>query len=517
MAEFLYQNLIDWFQEQLTKGNLTAGDKMPSLRSVAKDQGVSLNTAIHGYELLAKDGWIESRPKSGYFVCHRSQMRAAIPILGESYQTLSTQFSLSMTQKAQDLVSLTGQFPPLMQSDLFTVTANGQKGIGQGAKEVRESVINYLNLFGIKGNSDALWLGNSALGIFTQAIHQLTKPQDKVLVITPCDHRLTQTILSLGRVPVVIASGDLGVDLDLVRKCIEEQKISLVILPGQFALPAGQLISNLSLRRCMALLDEMNVLAIEWDMQSYLSYKGTFPMTYKSLDTQGRIFYIGAFEHFDSYGNDVAWSLLGSQFTICKEALFASQMTPSLTVQTALSYALEKNITRKLNGFTRAIWRKSESIKALLEAAFADRVSLMAAKGGHFLWLQFDESLMDTLLTLFNDMDAKAGLLLGKSVSYEQDASGWIGVNVSCNEVDKTLLWLIEGVRNIEHNKGSIEEISLSKEEKEAPEQALTPIADDAQKEVPQKASGKLKSQSKKEEIEPVYNPMLDLINHDFG
>ncbi|WP_191601674.1 GntR family transcriptional regulator [Marinomonas algicola] len=515
MAEFLYQSLIDWFQEQLTKGTLAAGDKMPSLRSVAKEQGVSLNTAIHGYELLAKDGWIESRPKSGYFVRHRSKMRTAIPILGENYQTLSTLFSLSMRAKMQDQMSLTGQFPPLMQADLFTLTANGQKSTGPGERDTREGVIDYLHLLGIQGNSDSLWLGNSALGMFTQAIQLLTQRQDKVLVITPCDHRLTQTVLSLGRIPVVIASGDHGVDLDLVRKCIEEQKIDLVVLPGQFALPAGQLISNLSLRRCIALLDEMNVLAIEWDMVSYLSYKGKFPMTYKSLDTQGRIFYIGAFEHFDSYGNDVAWSLLGSQFAACKDALFVSNLTPALNVQAALSYGLGKNITRKLNRFTRAIWRKSESIKALLEAEFTDRVSLMPAKGGHFLWLQFDSSLIKALQTLFTDVDAKAGLLLGERVFYEPDAGEWLGVNVSCNEVDKTLLWLIEGVRGFELHQDSMENAVLPEEE--TPEQALAAPADDIQKDVLQKESDNTTTESSKEKIEPVYNPMLDLINHDFG
>ena len=83
MAEFLYQGLVDWFQDQVEQNKLTAGDKMPSLRKLAKEQGMSLNTVIHGYELLSQQGWIESRPKSGYFVCHQSQVRPAIMLAAD--------------------------------------------------------------------------------------------------------------------------------------------------------------------------------------------------------------------------------------------------------------------------------------------------------------------------------------------------------------------------------------------------------------------------------------------------
>lgn len=515
MAEFLYQNLIDWFQEQLTKGALSAGDKMPSLRSVAKEQGVSLNTAIHGYELLAKDGWIESRPKSGYFVCHRSQLRAAIPLLGEQHQTLSKQFGLTLSQRAQDQITLTGEYNPLMQADLLNMASNGQKCIGQGEKEARQSVVQYLSLLGIQSHLDAVWLANNALAFFTQAVHQFTNKQDNVLVITPCDHRLTQTLLSLGRVPVVITAGAHGADLDLAKTCIEEKNIRLVVLPGQFALPAGQLISNLSLRRWVALLDDTNTPAIEWDMTSYLGYKGSFPITYKSLDTHARILYIGGFEHLDQYGNDLAWALLDGQFSACRETLFASQLTPSRGMQMALSHGLDKNISRKLNAFTRAIWRKSESIKSQLEAEFGNKMSLLPAKGGRFLWLQCDLSLTEHLKALCLNMESKPGLLLGGRVFYEENASEWIGLNVSCNEIDQTLLWLMTGIRHLEASQIRVEDTALAEED--AVEAVERVSADAPLIGKVQKTNEKPNIKSNKDDIEPVYNPMLDLINHDFG
>lgn len=507
MTEFLYQNLIDWFQEQLAKGAFVAGDKMPSLRSVAKEQGISLNTVIHGYEVLAKEGWIESQPKSGYFVCHRSQLRAAIPILSDVSQTLTTSALLPFDQRAFNQTALTGQVHPLMKSDLFTLGAKSQTAIGQGDSAVLDSVNEHLTALGIQSKSGSIWLGNSAQAIFTQAVQQLTKVKDKVLVIAPCDYRLTQTLLDLGRVPVVVTAGNHGADLDLVRVCIEEQKIKLVVLPGQFSLPAGQLISNLSLRRWVALLEEQNLSAIEWDMSSCLSYKGKWPITYKSLDTQGRVLYIGAFEHFDQYGNDIAWVLLDGKFTSFNHAFFAAQLTPSLGVQNAFLQGVKQNLDRKLNGLARAIWRKSERIKAQLESALGEKVSVMQAKGGRFLWLRFDASLADSLCSVLEiaKTESKSGLLAGESVFYENGANEWLALNLTTEYLDTTILWLIEMLTKIEEAEPVTEAADNEPD-------AL--IAEPTKKSV---KSSKKPSERQKEDVAPVYNPMLDLINHDFG
>ncbi len=89
MADFLYKGVVDWFLDQLSQDAILPGDRMPSLRVLSKQLGLSLNTIIHGYELLSEDGWIESRPKSGYFVCHRSETKPALLLTGEALRTLS--------------------------------------------------------------------------------------------------------------------------------------------------------------------------------------------------------------------------------------------------------------------------------------------------------------------------------------------------------------------------------------------------------------------------------------------
>lgn len=48
-----------------------AGEKLPSLRTISNEYGVSLNTAIQVYYELEKEGFIISRPKSGYIVNYK--------------------------------------------------------------------------------------------------------------------------------------------------------------------------------------------------------------------------------------------------------------------------------------------------------------------------------------------------------------------------------------------------------------------------------------------------------------
>ncbi|GAB6119025.1 hypothetical protein JCM30204_01730 [Dysgonomonas termitidis] len=64
--ESLYQGIADTIARQIKLAIWKTGDKLPSLRTISHEYGVSLNTAIQAYYELEKGGFIISRPKSGY-------------------------------------------------------------------------------------------------------------------------------------------------------------------------------------------------------------------------------------------------------------------------------------------------------------------------------------------------------------------------------------------------------------------------------------------------------------------
>ena len=67
-TDFLYQTLATDLAEQIKQGLYKPGDKMPSVRQLAADKGISAATAVSAYYQLEAIGYIESRPKSGFYV-----------------------------------------------------------------------------------------------------------------------------------------------------------------------------------------------------------------------------------------------------------------------------------------------------------------------------------------------------------------------------------------------------------------------------------------------------------------
>ena len=64
----LYHQLYQIFVSMITKGELAQGSRLPSIRNLSEDYGISRNTVTKAYSELEKDGYIYSLSKSGFFV-----------------------------------------------------------------------------------------------------------------------------------------------------------------------------------------------------------------------------------------------------------------------------------------------------------------------------------------------------------------------------------------------------------------------------------------------------------------
>ena len=64
----LYQQLANDLTVLIRQGALKPGDRVPSVRETSRERGMSPATVIHAYELLEGQGFIETRPRSGYYV-----------------------------------------------------------------------------------------------------------------------------------------------------------------------------------------------------------------------------------------------------------------------------------------------------------------------------------------------------------------------------------------------------------------------------------------------------------------
>ena len=64
----VYRQIVDQIRYQIANGTLRAGDRLPSVRELARQLPVNQNTVLKAYDFLAQDGLISRRKGDGTFV-----------------------------------------------------------------------------------------------------------------------------------------------------------------------------------------------------------------------------------------------------------------------------------------------------------------------------------------------------------------------------------------------------------------------------------------------------------------
>lgn len=64
----IYEQIKNAIRDEVLKGNLKAGEKLPSVRNLARELSISILTVKKAYDELESEGFIESRQGLGTFV-----------------------------------------------------------------------------------------------------------------------------------------------------------------------------------------------------------------------------------------------------------------------------------------------------------------------------------------------------------------------------------------------------------------------------------------------------------------
>ncbi|MBP3736470.1 MAG: PLP-dependent aminotransferase family protein [Lachnospiraceae bacterium] len=137
-----YLQLYYRLRGYIADGTLAFGTKLPSKRILSEDAGVSVITAEHALALLAEEGYIETKERSGYYVIYRSDAY---------YMPDPADLSADKTAGAQpEKKAEKGTFPfPAFAKIMRRVLAEqGEKILvkppSQGCPELREAIADYL-------------------------------------------------------------------------------------------------------------------------------------------------------------------------------------------------------------------------------------------------------------------------------------------------------------------------------------------------------------------------------------
>lgn len=216
LKELLYIKIANSLEQQISKDVLKVGDKLPSIRMICRQHGVSMSTAQFAYYELEAKSLIEPRPQSGFYVSNSFRKKLAMPEPSrpESKPALKTvtdiiENSFNPSGEKNFTVFSRGvpatQLLPVVKLNKAMIQAvRSLPGGGttyeplQGNEKLRTQIAKWS--FNWKGNLFEKDIVTTAgcMSAVSYCLMALTKRGDTIAVESPCFYGILQLAQSLG-------------------------------------------------------------------------------------------------------------------------------------------------------------------------------------------------------------------------------------------------------------------------------------------------------------------------------
>ena len=119
----LYEQLYRSLAAEMRTGAVPAGTRMPGKRRLAAELSVSVNTVDAAYQMLAAEGYLEARERSGFYV----QEYLALPESAAPAAQNSSRRSSRFSSRSSRYPHRTLAPPPPPAADAEAVAATGKE------------------------------------------------------------------------------------------------------------------------------------------------------------------------------------------------------------------------------------------------------------------------------------------------------------------------------------------------------------------------------------------------------
>jgi GntR family transcriptional regulator/MocR family aminotransferase len=298
----LYINLYESLKQQIIEGQYASNDKFPSKRALGEHLSVSNTTIEHAYQLLLDEGFIYSKPRSGYFVSDIESLPVIYKNQPQQFYEINKNDSTNTTdinyKYAFNMSEIDPEYFPMQQFRKYARDVFEDNEIDllqhrslEGLWELRQQIAHYLfNSRGVSSHPDQIIIGSST----EQLINLVTDILEKASFIIehpsypPIKQVLDKKQINYIQVPVT----QTGIDIDTFKD--SNNNIAYVTPSHQF--PTGY-VMNLKKRTQLinwAQLDDTRYI-IEDDYDSEFRYSGKPLPALQSLDTKDKVIYISTF------------------------------------------------------------------------------------------------------------------------------------------------------------------------------------------------------------------------------
>lgn len=391
----MYEQIYNYIKEEIKAGKLPCHYKLPSTRNLSTVLQVSRNTVDMAYSQLVSEGYIESIPKSGYYVAMASELTS---ISANQIKTIKSPakpkvlYQYDFSPFAIDINTfpyntwrkLSRNCMNEYNNDLFLL------GDKRGDEDLRAAIGQYLHQSrGVNCSEDQIIVGAGAdylLQLLSQLFH-LIKPQTCIAMENP-------TYIQAYRIFTGLHHTVIPIDLDQNGICMEplyQSDADVVYVTPSHQYPLGIV---MPIKRRMELLkwaeNTPDRYIIEDDHDSEFRYKGKPIPSLQGIDSSGKVIYLGTFSRAIAPAIRVGYMVLPKRLLdLYNQYLSYYASTVSRVDQYILTHFITDGyFERHLNKLRKYYKAKHDTLVQSLKI-FENKVSIQGENAGLHLVLVF--------------------------------------------------------------------------------------------------------------------------------
>lgn len=399
----LHRQIYEQIRAAILSGRVRSQQKLPASRQLANSLGVSRTTVVQSYDQLISEGYLQTQPGAGTFVCAQipdARLSVSpIPVQAKIVRSGSPMLSAygdRLNQAKDNQASDDSDAPDCALSfryglpdlNLFPVQqwrrlighhlTNGPDWMGYssdalGDWSLRQQIADYITQVRAVRCCPEQILATSgaqqAIGIIGRL---LVNPGEIVALENPGYSSGRRILSASGATVLPIAVDGEGLKLDgsdgLKAKASSPPPRLIYVTPShQF--PTGV---SMSLSRRLALLQwaqQVNALIVEDDYDSEFRYSGSPIPALQGLDDQGRVLYVGTFSKVMFPGLQLGYIVVPlSLLPLFRQAKWLSDRQSSLIHQSALAdFIREGYLARHVRRMQAIYSRRRQALVAALQ------------------------------------------------------------------------------------------------------------------------------------------------------
>ena len=421
---------------------LSAGERLPSIRSFAETMGVSPSTVVEAYDRLAAEGLIRSRPGSGFFVATATpKLILADAQLREDRDIdpfwVSRQ---SLDADAEVLKPGCGWLPSdWMPTDAIRRAirklANAENTIladyggARGSLALRRILVRRFADEGVHAGAEQVLLTASGTQGIDLICRFLLRPGDVVLLDDPCYFNFRALLRVHGVEVIGVPYTPTGPDPTAFAEALAKHRPRIYVTNSALHNPTGATMTPQTAHRLLNAAAAHDVIVVEDDIFADLEPDASPRLA--ALDGLSRVIRIGSFSKTLSASMRCGYIAARADWI---EALADLQVAtsfggPSPVVANLIAGALGDGSYRKhVEAVRRRLSKARRETESRLEALGIE--PWIIPRGGFFLWCRLPKG-ADAARVARAAMAEKVILAPGNVFSVTQTASEFMRFNVA--------------------------------------------------------------------------------------